>query len=157
MDARHEFAIEFFCPELQKRLWQFSVYECWYGYKTYPRDTIIGEYLHSYIDIVCSRIEPHLNLALDGPVLDQMYFIVVDDKYCRKSFMHRYYVLALAKLLFKRNRLYFSTADRKYTYMDKIGQITEEVTTVIKGKIAKNTIYNCLGILFTGFVMYKYW
>jgi hypothetical protein len=157
MAALHKFTDEFFAPELQKRLRQFSVYECWYGYKTYSRDTIIGEYLHSYIDVVCSRIEPQLKFALDGPVLDQMYFIVIDDKYWGKSFLHRLYVLALEKLLFRRHRLYFSTEHRKYTYMDKIGQITEEVTVVIKGKIAKNAIYNCLGILFTGYVIYKYW
>jgi hypothetical protein len=148
---------EFFAPEFQRRLQQFSVYEYGYGYKTYPRDTLIGERLHSYIDVVCSRIEPALKNALDGPVLDQMYFIVIDKKYWGKSFLHRVYVLALAKLLFRRHRLYFSTADRKSTYMDKIGQITEEVTVVIKGKIAKNAIYNCLGVLFTGYVMYKYW
>ena len=157
MAALREFTKEFFNPELQKRLWQFSIYEYWYGWKTYPRDTIIGEYLHSYIDAVGYRVEPRLKFALDGPVLDQMYFIVINDEYWSKSFLHRLYVLTLAKLLFRRRRLYFSTEHRKYTYMVKIGQITEEVVDVIKGKIAKNAIYNCMGILSMGYVIYKYW
>ena len=108
--------------------------------------------------IVVMRLlrEKHLELALNGPVIDEMYFIVIDEKYWRKSLVHKLYVLALAKLLFKRHRLYFSTGERKYAYMEKIGQITQEVTDVIKGKIAKKAIYNCVGICIVCFVAYKY-
>lgn len=154
--AANQFLCEFFSPHLQKRLRQFSVYECWYGYKIYKDDTIVGERFHSWIDVVCDRVEKHLELALNGPVIDEMYFIVRDEKYWRKSLVHKVYVLALAKLLFKRHRLYFSTGERKYAYMEKIGQITQEVTDVIKGKIAKKAIYNCVGICIVCFVAYKY-
>jgi hypothetical protein len=153
--AASEFLVEFFNPELQKRLWQFSIYECWYGYKIYKEDTIVGEHFHAWIGVVCDRVEKELELALNGPVIDEMYYIVLDDKYCNKSFTHKIYVLALAKLLFKRDRLYFSTSDRKYTYMEKIGQITEEVIGVIKGKIAKKAICNCIGIFIACFVVYE--
>jgi hypothetical protein len=62
-----------------------------------------------------------------------MYFIVVDDKFCNKNFTHQLYVLALAKLLFKRNRLYFSTSDRKYTYMEKNVLVNSTSTKMMTG------------------------
>jgi hypothetical protein len=149
-----EFLTEFLDPELQKRLWQFSIYECWYGHKIYKEDTIVGEYFHTWIDVVCTRVEKELESTLNGPVIDQMYFIVLDDKFCNKNFTHQLYVLALAKMLFKRNQLYFSTSERKYAYMEKIGQITEKVIDIIKGKIAKKVLSNFMGIFIACFVAY---
>jgi hypothetical protein len=45
-------------------------------------------------------------------------------------------------MLFEEKRLYFSTTERKYTYMGKISKISREVISELECRNRRKTIFN---------------
>jgi hypothetical protein len=82
---------------------------------------------------------------------------VLDDEYGMQDRKHRIYVLALAKILHEQNSLLFSSAKRKYLYMDKITAVTLAEIDVLKTELVHSTLTVLVsGAVLVGFFCYKY-
>jgi hypothetical protein len=121
--------------ELNQRIQRASEFLCfyWYGHIVHlePGSLIENQFyaiLKRTNTLYGRRIK---NVIENKSVIDVMYHIVTDDNYCQKSYCHQLYILTLAYTLFEEKRLYFSTSERKYTYMVKVSEISRRVIAEI--------------------------
>jgi hypothetical protein len=115
--------------------------DLWYGYCYFEEDSIIAEQFFPWVDTLRSHCRDEFELLFkDNSLVDLMYDLVSDDNYCNKDLTHQIYMLALGCELSKRKILLFSSAERKYLYLDKIIQISRSVIFEIQGKIAKKPL-----------------
>jgi hypothetical protein len=113
--------------EFQKQLQRASNFICfyWYGHDVYFKTDLVKKQFYEILNSIKTTQGWRINnIIANKPVIDVMYFIVTNDSYCKKSYFHRLYVLTVAHILFEEKRLYFSTTERKYTYMAKISEIS---------------------------------
>ena len=132
----------------------------WYGYHHLEQDSYVTDRYFQWINRTLYKNEHALSKLLTDKninnVVDLMLVIILDDEYCNKDLDHQLYVLAVAFILHRQNKLLFSTLERKYLYMDKVTQITLSVINVVKDGIAKNTLCIMGGVCVMGLLAYKY-
>ena len=132
----------------------------WYGYHHLERDSYVTDKYFQRVNRMLYKNKDKLTKVLSNKsaddIVDLMWIIIIDDKYCNKDLDHQLYVLAVAFILHKYNKLLFSTLKRKYLYMDKVTQITLSVINTLKDGIAKNTLCAMGGVCIVGLLMYKY-
>jgi hypothetical protein len=136
--------IQYYQGEFQKRLQRASNFICiyWYGYDIFFKSDLIKKQFFGIINVIKTTHAQQINNVIENkPVLDVMYFML-DNEYYKKSYYHRVYILTVASMLFEEKRLYFSTTERKYTYMGKISKISREVISELECRNRRKTIFN---------------
>jgi hypothetical protein len=128
----------------------------WWGYYDLEQDSYVTDRYFQWVKKTVYKNEHNLTPYLSDTVVDLMLAIIIDDKYCNKDLNHQLYVLAVAFILHKHNKLLFSTLEHKYLYMDKVTQITISVVNTIKDGIAKNTLCAMGGVCIVGLLIYEY-
>ena len=135
--------ILYYNREFQKQFVRASKFLCfyWYGHDVNFQTVLVKEQFFGILNGLKTRRRGQINNVIaNKPVIDVMYFMVVDDAYCNKSYFHRLYVLTVAYTLFEEKRLYFSTTARKYTYLGKISKISREVISELERRNRRDTI-----------------
>jgi hypothetical protein len=99
-----------------------------------------------------------VSLVLHGHKdLVDLMLVVLEGAYGLQDKKHRIYVLALAKILHDQNSLLFSSAERKYLYMDKITAVTLAELDTLKTELVHSTLTLLVsGVALVGFFCYKY-
>jgi hypothetical protein len=124
---------DWYLKQYEKRLKRASDFLCfyWYGHDVYLEpDSLIEKQFFAILKRLAKLYEPKIRAVIENQnVIDVMWIIINDDKYCEK---HQWFILVLAYALFKEKRLYFSTPERKYTYMVKVSKISQHVIAEIK-------------------------
>ena len=136
--------IQYCQGEFQKQLRRATNFICiyWYGHDIYFKTDLVKRQFFGILNsIKNSHGERINNVIANKPVLDVMYFIVTNETYCNKSYFHRLYVLTVAYTLFEEKRLYFSTTERKYTYMGKISEISRGVISEMECRNRREVIF----------------
>jgi hypothetical protein len=128
----------------------------WWGYHDLEQNSYVTDRYFRWIKKAVYKNEHNLTPYLGGEVVDLMIPIITDDRYCNKDLNHQLYVLAVAFILHKQNKLLFSTLTRKYLYMDKITKITVCVVNTIKDGIAKNTLCAMGGVCLVALLICEY-
>ena len=138
--------------ELNQRVQRAAQFICfyWYGHDVYFKTDLIKEQFYEILNCIkTSHGQRIRDVIANKCSIDVMYIIVTDEQYCQKSYFHRLYILAVAYTLFTEKRLYFSTTERKYTYMVKISEISREVISEIacrnKAAARRDTLINLIG------------
>jgi hypothetical protein len=138
--------------QLNRRLQRASNFICfyWHGHDVYFKTDLIKEQFYEILNCIkTSHGQKIKDIITNRCVIDVMYVMVTDDQYCKKSYFHRLYILTVAYTLFTEKRLYFSTTERKYTYMVKISEISREVISEIacrnKAAARRDTLINLIG------------
>jgi hypothetical protein len=135
--------ILYYNREFQKQFVRASKFLCfyWYGHDVNFQTVLVKEQFFGILNGIKTLYGAQINNVIaNKPVIDVMYFIVGDDAYCNKSYLHRLYVLTVAYTLFEEKRLYFSTTARKYTYLGKISKISREVISELERRNRRDTI-----------------
>jgi hypothetical protein len=136
--------IQYYQGEFQKQLRRATNFICiyWYGHDIYFKTDLIKRQFFGIINVIKTTHAQRINNVIaNKPVLDVMYFML-DNEYYNKSYYHRVYILTVASMLFEEKRLYFSTTERKYTYMGKISKISREVISELECRNRRKTIFN---------------
>ena len=136
--------IQYCQGEFQKQLRRATNFICiyWYGHDIYFKTDLIKRQFFGIINVIKTTHKQRINNVIENkPVLDVMYFML-DNEYYKKSYYHRVYILTVASMLFEEKRLYFSTTERKYTYMGKISKISREVISELECRNRRKTIFN---------------
>jgi hypothetical protein len=146
-------------PLTLKRNFDLYTTRQWYGYHRLEQNSYITDtyfqWVRKSVRTNQKNIENVIREQNGSELIDLMWILVLDDEYCYKSLDHQLYIIAVAYVLHKYNKLLFSNADRKYLYMDKITQITLSVVRIVKERIAKNTLCTLGGVCILGIVAYK--
>jgi hypothetical protein len=130
--------------EFQKRFQRASKFLCfyWYGHDIYFQTDLIKKQFFGILNSIKTTYGGRINNVIaNKPVIDVMYFIVTNEAYCNKSYFHRLYVLTVAYTLFEEKRLYFSTTERKYTYLGKISKISRGVISEMECRNRREVIF----------------
>ena len=130
----------------------------WYGYHRLEKDSVISDTFFKNIYTYTRRVNNKVSIVLQGHKdLVDLMLVVLDGSYGLQGKKHRIYVLALAKILHDRNSLLFSSAERKYLYMDKITAVTLAEIDALKTELAHSTLTLLVsGVALVGFFCYKY-
>ena len=133
-----------------KYLERASAFLCfyWYGHDVYfEPDSLIEKQFFAIAKHLAKLYESKIQAVIENqPVLDVMWIIMSDDKYCEE---HRWFILVLAYTLFQQKRLYFSTPERKYTYMVKVSKISQHVIADIKRRNRYESLIELTGCAIT--------
>jgi hypothetical protein len=136
--------IQYYEREFQKRFLRASKFLCfyWYGHDVYFQTDLVKKQFFGILNSIKTTYGGRINNVIaNKPVIDVMYFIVTNESYCNKSYFHRLYVLTVAYTLFEEKRLYFSTPERKYTYLGKISEISRGVISEIECRNRRERIF----------------
>ena len=136
--------------QYEKYLERASAFLCfyWYGHDVYfEPDSLIEKQFFAIAKHLAKLYESKILTVIENqPVLDVMWIIINYDKYCEE---HRWFILVLAYTLFQQKRLYFSTSERKYTYMVKVSKISQHVIAEIKRRNKYDTWIELTGCAIT--------
>jgi hypothetical protein len=134
----------------EKCLKRASAFICfyWYGHDVYfEPDSLIKKQFFAIAKRLAKLYKPKIRTIIENQnVIDVMWIIINDDKYCEG---HQWFILVLAYTLFKEKRLYFSTFERKYTYMVKVSKISQHVIAEIKRRNKRDTWVELTGCAIT--------
>ena len=130
----------------------------WYGYHRLEKDDVLRdtffENIYTCMQTVNDKVSPILHGRKD--FVDLM-LVVLEGEYGLQDKKHRIYVLALANILHDQNSLLFSSAERKYLYMDKITAVTLAELAVLKTDLVHSTLtLLASGVALVVFFCYKY-
>jgi hypothetical protein len=131
----------------------------WYGYHRLEEDSITTNRFFKNIYTYKRAVDNRVSTALqhDSNELVDLMLVVLEGEYGLQDKKHRIYVLALAKILHEQNSLLFSSAKRKYLYMDKITAVTLAEIDALKTELAHSTLTVLVsGVALVGFFCYKY-
>ena len=132
----------------------------WYGYHRLEEDSLITDKFYKNIFSYKQAVKKVVSTTVlqhDCNELVDLMLFVLDDEYGMQDRKHRIYVLALAKILHEQNSLLFSSAKRKYLYMDKITAVTLAEIDALKTELAHSTLTVLVsGVALVGFFCYKY-
>ena len=130
----------------------------WYGYHRLEKDSVIADTFFENIYTYMQTVNNKVSIVLRGHKdLVDLMLVVLDGSYGLQDKKHRIYVLALAKILHDQNSLLFSSAERKYLYMDKITAVTLAELDTLKTELVHSTLTLLVsGVALVGFFCYKY-
>ena len=129
----------------------------WYGYHRLEKDSVITDTFFENIYTYMQTVN-NVSLVLHGHKdLVDLMLVVLEGAYGLPDKKHHIYVLALAKILHDQNSLLFSSAERKYLYMDKITAVTLAELDALKTELVHSTLTLLVsGVALVGFFCYKY-
>jgi hypothetical protein len=115
----------------------------WYGHDVFSKvdstktKKLLLEQFYAIIKSVAKVYDSKIRSIIDNNnVIDVMYYVTDNEKYCDE---HRLFILVLSYTLFKEKRLYFSTPERKYTYMVRVSKISQYVIEEMKHRNKTDT------------------
>ena len=143
-------ATDAYLEQYEKYLERASALLCfyWYGHDVYfEPDSLVEKQFFAIAKRLAKLYESKIQAIIENQnVIDVMWIIINDDKYCEE---HRWFILVLAYTLFTEKRLYFSTSERKYTYMVKVSKISQHVIAEIKRRNKYDTWIELTGCAIT--------
>jgi hypothetical protein len=73
-----------------------------------------------------------------------MYLLTIDDTYLKKSINHRLFIVAVGYWLYKvYGRIDFTGVNKKFFFLNKITEITQELVNEIRAFVAKDVLIQC--------------